>query len=161
MTDEQPQNWRVHLHSGITDAEFSLHLELICNAQTTKRLNALTTSALNAASVDSGSTRQTDPTSVHTAITNPNASIIRHIFHVGDVRGYSGMFDKDIIDTISRHPVVQHVQPVGVTNIVSPRDQIDIGPCPESNLPRGIGCRQLGSRGHITPLWVKPGVRAY
>lgn len=118
--------WKVILDPLISDDDFNSHLQSVCQAQKSGSPQALIATAGTAETaetanlplpVGSDPPPSTGTESLASAVLNPNPSIIRHVFHVGSLRGYSGTFNNMVIEMINALPVVQYITPVHVTSI--------------------------------------------
>lgn len=94
--------WKIILAPSITDAAFNSHLAAVCHAQQTGIVDRLTAPI----------PPETEPAPSISEVLSPDPAIVRYVFHVGELRAYSGTFDSAILDVVRLLPFVQDVQPV-------------------------------------------------
>lgn len=96
--------WKIILAPTITDAQFNSHLAAVCHTQQTGIVDRLTAPI----------PPETEPAPSISEVLSPDPAIVRYVFHIGEVRAYSGTFDRAILDVVRLLPFVQDVQPVHV-----------------------------------------------
>lgn len=101
--------WKVILDPSITDTAFTSHLEAVCYAQQTGRLDQLIDPSPPQAEARPA---QAESHPSISEVFSPDLTIVRYVFHIGDLRAYSGSFSPDVVAAILPLSIVRDVQPV-------------------------------------------------